>query len=112
MPQSYYDSLRDDYRRGREVLLGYLSPGGLRVSRARRGVLRHDRYHPVRQRMGRCAVRPLDDRELGVSAVPGSSFYSPRELGRTKVRFMFAKREETLHQAGQRLLTLRERLPK
>ncbi len=49
---------------------------------------------------------------VGVSAVPGSSFYSPRELGRTKVRFMFAKREETLHQAGQRLLTLRERLPK
>ena len=47
---------------------------------------------------------------LGVSAVPGSSFYSPRENGRTKVRFMFAKREETLRQAGERLLGLREKL--
>jgi hypothetical protein len=31
----------------------------------------------------------------------------PRELGRTKVRFMFSKRDETLHQAGERLLRLR-----
>ena len=46
-------------------------------------------------------------REVGVSAVPGSSFYSPRELGRTKVRFMFAKRDETLHEAGKRLQKLR-----
>jgi aminotransferase len=47
---------------------------------------------------------------VGVSAVPGSSFYAPRDLGRTKVRFMFAKRDETLHEAGHRLLQLRERL--
>jgi aminotransferase len=43
-------------------------------------------------------------REVGVAGVPGSSFYSPKELGKTKVRFMFAKREETLHEAGRRLL--------
>ena len=48
---------------------------------------------------------------VGVSAVPGSSFYSPRERGQTKVRFMFAKRDETLHAAGQRLLKLRSHLP-
>ena len=47
--------------------------------------------------------------EIGVSAVPGSSFYAPRERGRTKVRFMFAKRDETLHQAGERLLKLQRR---
>ena len=40
--------------------------------------------------------------KVGVAGVPGSSFYSPRELGKTKVRFMFAKREETLHEAGRR----------
>ena len=45
---------------------------------------------------------------VGVAAVPGSSFYQPRDLGRTKVRFMFAKKDETLHQAGERLLRVRE----
>jgi aminotransferase len=45
--------------------------------------------------------------EIGVSAVPGSSFYSPRERGRTKVRFMFAKRDESLHEAGRRLQRLK-----
>ena len=48
-------------------------------------------------------------RDVGVSAVPGSSFHSPREWGRTRVRFMFAKRDETLHEAGERLLKLRGR---
>jgi aminotransferase len=43
-----------------------------------------------------------------VAAVPGSSFYSPKERGRTKVRFMWAKRDETLHEAGRRLLRIRE----
>ena len=47
-------------------------------------------------------------REIGVAAVPGSSFYSPAELGRTQVRFMFAKKEETLHAAGERLLKIRD----
>jgi aminotransferase len=46
---------------------------------------------------------------VGVSAVPGSSFYASRDAGRSKVRFMFAKRDETLHQAGERLLRLRDR---
>ena len=47
---------------------------------------------------------------IGVAAVPGSSFYAPKELGRTKVRFMWAKRDETLHEAGQRLLRIREQM--
>jgi aminotransferase len=46
--------------------------------------------------------------EVGVAGVPGSSFYSPKELGRTKVRFMFAKRDATLHEAGERLFRARE----
>ena len=49
-------------------------------------------------------------RDIGVAAVPGSSFHAPRSRGSTKVRFMFAKREETLHAAGQRLRQPRNRL--
>jgi aminotransferase len=45
--------------------------------------------------------------EFGVAGVPGSSFYWPKEDGRTKVRFMWAKKDETLHAAGERLLKMK-----
>ena len=43
----------------------------------------------------------------GVATVPGSSFYSRPELGRTKIRFAFPKKLETLRAAADRLATLR-----
>jgi aminotransferase len=42
----------------------------------------------------------------GVATVPGSSFYSRPELGRSKVRFAFPKRLETLRAAAERLARL------
>ena len=42
----------------------------------------------------------------GVAAVPGSSFYAHADLGRTKVRFAFPKRLETLRAAAERLATI------
>jgi aspartate/methionine/tyrosine aminotransferase len=41
--------------------------------------------------------------EIGVAAVPGSSFYQSAAAGRTKLRFCFCKREETLREADRRL---------
>ncbi|MCZ6679330.1 MAG: aminotransferase class I/II-fold pyridoxal phosphate-dependent enzyme [Candidatus Poribacteria bacterium] len=49
-------------------------------------------------------------KEIGVGGVPGSSFYSHPELGRTKLRFMFSKDEETLREAGARLMRIREKI--
>jgi len=43
--------------------------------------------------------------EVGVAGVPGSSFF--REPEHRYIRFHFAKREETLIAAGERLLALR-----
>lgn len=51
------------------------------------------------------AIRMVE--EIGVAAVPGSSFYSSRNLGRDKIRFTFCKTEETLRAAIQRLEKLR-----
>ncbi|MBI2323366.1 MAG: aminotransferase class I/II-fold pyridoxal phosphate-dependent enzyme [Chloroflexi bacterium] len=42
-------------------------------------------------------------REAGVAGVPGSSFYSRRELGRHLIRFTFCKTEALLREAGERL---------
>jgi aminotransferase len=45
-------------------------------------------------------------REVGVAPVPGSSFFAPGE--NRYIRLNFAKKPETLHQAGERLLRLRK----
>jgi aminotransferase len=42
-------------------------------------------------------------KDVGVAAVPGSSFYRNAELGRTKLRFCFCKRDETLAEADRRM---------
>ena len=47
-------------------------------------------------------------KEVGVAGVPGSSFF--REAVHRYVRFHFAKKESTLHAAGERLLQLRDKL--
>jgi aspartate/methionine/tyrosine aminotransferase len=47
-------------------------------------------------------------KEIGVAAVPGSSFYNDPKDGAKQVRFAFCKREETLDQAAARLLTLKK----
>lgn len=44
--------------------------------------------------------------EIGVAVVPGSSFFSRRELGRDVVRVAFCKRIETLRAAGEKLAAL------
>ena len=49
-------------------------------------------------------------REIGVAAVPGSSFYSNPADGAQQVRFAFCKKPETLEEAGRRLRRLRNRL--
>ena len=41
--------------------------------------------------------------QVGVAAVPGSSFYSDPRDGRQRLRFHFARRRETLEAAVQRL---------
>lgn len=45
--------------------------------------------------------------DVGVAAVPGSSFFSHSELGTDWVRFCFAKKVETLQAAAERLEKLR-----
>ncbi len=44
--------------------------------------------------------------DVGVEAVPGSSFYSNPTDGRQQVRLTFCKKEETLEEAARRLRKL------
>lgn len=106
LPESYYHDLREGYRRRRALFLPYLYSAGFEVFEP------EGAYYVMTDVSGFGATDDTEFvrwliKEVGVAAVPGSSFYQPRELGKTKVRFMFAKKDETLHQAGERLQRVR-----
>jgi aminotransferase len=48
-------------------------------------------------------------KEIGVAAVPGSSFYNDRRDGAQQVRFAFCKKDATLDEAASRLQRLKKR---
>jgi aminotransferase len=102
---AYYEGLAESYRERRDALLPSLAAAGFRI------------HEPDGAYYVMTDIRDLtgdDDvtfaRRLiadpGVAAVPGSSFFSRPELGRTKLRFAFPKRLETLRAAADRLASL------
>jgi aminotransferase len=105
LPQSYFDGLKTSYRRRRDVFLPYLRKAGFTFTEPEGAYYVMVDIGPLGGTDDTEFVRKMI-REAGVSAIPGSSFYAPRERGKTKVRFMFAKRDETLRQAGERLRKL------
>jgi aminotransferase len=106
MPDAYYRDLAATYRIRRDRLMGILQTTGF-VCYEPRGA-----YY-IMTDIGRFGFP--DDvafarhlvTEIGVAAVPGSSFYRDPATGRTKLRFCFCKRDETLAAAETRLAALR-----
>ena len=109
LPPSYYDKLAKDYAGRRDRLLGILEECGFRCFRP------HGAYY-IMTDISQFGF-PNDTsfvefliREIGVAAVPGSSFYNNPADGAQQVRFTFCKKEETLDEAERRLRQLRKRL--
>ena len=103
-PDTYYDELSAVYARSRDVLLGYLDQAGLSYTRP-------EGAYFVMVDISRFGWASDVDfahwmtKEVGVAPVPGSSFF---ENGENRyIRLNFAKRPETLHAAGERLLKLK-----
>ncbi len=105
-PDSYYEGLQADYTRKRDLFLGCLDRAGLRYTTPQGAyyVLVDLSDLGVTDDMAFC--RRLA-REIGVAAVPGSSFF--REPVNHLIRLHFAKRDETLAAAGERLMKLKEK---
>ena len=105
LPDTYYTGLTALYTRKREVFLDYLRQSGLPFSEPQGA------YY-VMVDIGALEFESDTDasawfiRHVGVAGVAGSSFF--REPVQNMIRFHFAKREETLHAAGERLARLRE----
>ena len=103
---SYYQSLATSYCARRDRLVPALAEARFRCFRPRGA------YYVMTDI---CAFGFTDDlaftkylvKEIGVAAVPGSSFYHDPRNGAQRVRFAFCKRVDTLDEAGKRLQKLR-----
>jgi aminotransferase len=98
----YYDKLQADYTARRDLLLPVLERTGFRTFRP------DGAYYIMTDISDFGFANDVDFtrhliREVGVACVPGSSFYSQRELGAQQVRFCFCKKDETLNAAAERL---------
>ncbi|HEY4189626.1 MAG TPA: aminotransferase class I/II-fold pyridoxal phosphate-dependent enzyme [Candidatus Limnocylindrales bacterium] len=101
-PRAYYDTLVADYAARRDALLPSLRAAGFTFTDpAGAYYVMTDTRDLTDEDDTTFAMRLI--REVGVAAVPGSSFYSRPALGRTKLRFAFPKRIETLEAAADRL---------
>jgi aminotransferase len=91
-----------EYRARREVLFSALVDAGFGCDKPQGAYyiladfsgLSDEGDHTFSRRMAK---------DARVLPVPGSSFFSPQELGRSLVRFAFCKRVETLEVAAERL---------
>jgi aspartate/methionine/tyrosine aminotransferase len=104
-PDRYYQQLLADYTLRRDIFLDYLDQTGLAYTRP------EGAYYVM------VDISPFDvpddtdfctwlAKEIGVAAVPGSSFFA--EPVHHFIRLNFAKQEKTLHTAGRRLLRLKD----
>lgn len=105
-PDRYYRKLQSLYTEKRTIFLKYLDAAGLTYTRPAGAyyVMVDIAEFGWENDVAFCEWMA---RDVGVAAVPGSSFF--REPVRNLIRFHFAKQKETLATAGERLLNLRER---
>src|SRR5438128_1417847 len=105
LPAIYYQRLAENYRTRRDHLMPALVEAGFRCFRPRGA------YYVMTDIS---AFGFPDDitftqylvKEVGVAAVPGSSFYDDPRDGAQQVRFAFCKRDQTLDEAARRLRKL------
>jgi len=94
LPQSYYEGLAEGYRQRRDRVLKALRGAGFRAFTPRGAYYIMCDVSSFGFGNDLAFVKHLVE-EVGIAAVPGSSFYKSAG-GNQQVRFVFAKRESTL----------------
>jgi aspartate/methionine/tyrosine aminotransferase len=105
----YYQQLRDEYTARRDLLKQELHTAGLRTLPVSGSYFLMADIADLGFENDVAFCRFLAS-EIGVAAVPPSAFYVDPTTAPLLARFCFAKREETLTEAGRRLRELPERL--
>lgn len=103
-PDAYYESLQADYAVRRDTFLAYLDRAGLRYTTPEGAyyVMVDISQFGWKDDQAFCEWMT---REIGVAAVPGSSFF--HEPVSHLIRFHYAKKLDTIREAGERLLRLK-----
>jgi aminotransferase len=106
--QDYYDELLLEYTRKRDLFLKGLDDIGLShtVPEGAYYVMMDIKDFHYESDLEFCEVLA---KEVGVGAVPGSSFF--KEPVNHLIRFHFAKKDETLYEALNRLSKIKEKIP-
>lgn len=102
-PPSYYFELQAGYIRRRDCFLGWLDRAGLRYTKPQGAYYVLVDISDFGFENDTAFCRWMAE-EIGVAAVPGSSFF--KEPVDHLIRFHFAKTEKTLDAAGERLMRL------
>lgn len=104
LPESYYQGLTAEYTAKRTLFLDYLRRTDLPFTEPQGAYFALLDISSLGFATDMAATEWLI-KEIGVAGVPGSSFF--REPEHRYIRFHFAKNEETLRAAGEKLLKLR-----
>ncbi|MCK4838082.1 MAG: aminotransferase class I/II-fold pyridoxal phosphate-dependent enzyme [Desulfobulbaceae bacterium] len=104
LPLSYYEQLTADYTRKRELFLAYLDEAGLSYTEPQGAyyVMVDCTAYEVKNDREFCRWMA---KEIGVTAVPGSSFF--HEPVNHLIRLHFSRSEEILSEIGKRLKKLK-----
>jgi aspartate/methionine/tyrosine aminotransferase len=104
-PQSYYKTLKRDYRSKRDLLDGILRDAGFQTYTPQGAYYIvtdiSEFNHPNDVEFCEYLIK-----EVGVAAIPMSAFYSAADPVTNLIRFCFAKKSEVLQEAGKRLKKL------
>jgi aspartate/methionine/tyrosine aminotransferase len=108
LPADYYARLAEGYRVRRDHLIPALEAAGFKCFRPRGA------YYVMTDISGfgfedDVSFTKYLVKDIGVAAVPGSSFYRDARDGARQVRFAFCKKVETLDAAAEKLGRLRAR---
>src|SRR5215469_4162947 len=106
LSQSYYQNLAEGYRKRRDRLIPALEEAGFRCFKPRGAYYVMTDISAFGFPEDLAFTQHLVS-EIGVAAVPGSSFYRNPRDGAQQVRFAFCKRDETLDEAARRLKKIR-----
>ncbi|HEX4167319.1 MAG TPA: aminotransferase class I/II-fold pyridoxal phosphate-dependent enzyme [Bryobacteraceae bacterium] len=105
LPDDYFTKLAKSYEAKRDFLAGILSQAGFRcfLPKGAYYILCDTASFPFRDDVAFC--KHLVE-IAGVGAVPGSSFFADPSQGSRLIRFCFAKKQQTLEAAAEKLARL------
>ncbi|MDQ0933573.1 aspartate/methionine/tyrosine aminotransferase [Streptomyces turgidiscabies] len=110
LPDTCFESFREDMRRKRDLLSAGLKEAGFEVFTPSGTYFITTDIRPLgatlsKEGDGFAFCRALPER-AGVVAIPNAVFYDHREEGAPFVRFAFCKKDDVLHEAAHRLRRL------